>query len=583
MSPPKVQLNALQRWRLAGVGLLVAFAAARTTPDAIRLFEPLGIFDYATDANGTVASVPARVPKGSDALRAGDRVRIDRIKPFDRKPGLALDGFTRENFDRRLPIERAGRERTLHLVATPESPASRAIALLRVLLFLISIAFGAILVIVKPRIATLAFFMFTIGAQAPSTYTDVFFDVPWREIPTWIGDTLQGGAPVALLLFSTCLASAGNKSLRRVLAVLLGIAAAVLATLHAYAFWRVSYAGLPAAAFANAYTTGESIVSILNVLAFATAFVVARGADRQRTGYILAAFALAGGARLLSERYFPADSLANGLLLALGVVPSIVVWVAVVKHHFFNVDFVVSRALVYTAITAAVIGVIGSSEELLSYVFYNNTDLATGVVIAISMGVGACFGKVKEWLDHFVDRFVFRERRHQRTTLERIAANLIDAEDEETVLRALLHDVPSVLELSFSGIMTRQADGGYVLAEHWQWPSDGVERLAPTDAFALDVVKKRGVLSEAAIHSKMVTALFPQTPLTYAAPLYVDRMVSALVLYGRSVSGLDLDPDERLCLVRVMSNASIALASIELARYRPAEASPAMWALTGEH
>ena len=64
----------------------------------------------------------------------------------------------------------------------------------------------------------------------------------------------------------------------------------------------------------------------------------------------------------------------------------IVVWIAVVKHHFFDVDFVVSRALVYTAITAAVIGIVGGSEELLTYIFYNNTNLAYGLIIAISLG-----------------------------------------------------------------------------------------------------------------------------------------------------------------------------------------------------
>jgi hypothetical protein len=69
----------------------------------------------------------------------------------------------------------------------------------------------------------------------------------------------------------------------------------------------------------------------------------------------------------------------------------------------------------------------------------------------------------------------------------------------------------------------------------------------------------------------MVKSLFPNERLTYAAPLYFDRNVSALVLYGHSISGLDIDPEERVTLIRLMANASIALNAIELAGYRGTE------------
>jgi hypothetical protein len=68
----------------------------------------------------------------------------------------------------------------------------------------------------------------------------------------------------------------------------------------------------------------------------------------------------------------------------------------------------------------------------------------------------------------------------------------------------------------------------------------------------------------------MIKSLFPNERLTYAAPLYFDRNVSAIVLYGHSVTGLDIDPEERVTLVRLMANASIALNAIELATYRNA-------------
>ncbi len=567
----------MQSVRMVAVGIVVAFMVLRVVPDVYRLVQPLGVFDYVTNDDDVVTKVPDAVPKGTDALRMGDQVRIDRIQPFDRKPGIARIGFTEQNYDRRLPIERKGTERVVYLKATAESVASRAVILLRILLYAAAVGFGALLLIINPRLATFAFFVFCLGGAEPTTFTDVLFDPPWREIPSWIGDTISGQASLALLLFALCLAVDSHRG-RVMIGAVLGAAALSLGTVHAYDFWRVTYAALPAGWYSHLYATVETVANVLTAIAFAVAFVRTRGAERQRTGWIVASFAIAGAGRILSEHFFPMylNFWENGALLSLSIIPVIVVWIAVVKHHFFDIDFMVSRALVYTAITAAVIGIVGGSEELLTYIFYNNTNLAYGFIIGISLVIGSTFGRVKDFLESFVDRFIFRERHAQRTSLERVASNLLDADDAATVYSVLLHDVPSILDLSFSGIMMRTAEGGYTLAHEWNWPPECVSSLSPDHPLTRDIYKSRGVLPEDAVRSTMVKALFPNERLTYAAPLYFDRNVSALVLYGHSVSGLDIDPEERVTLVRLMSNASIALNSIELTAYRNAHAEIAL-------
>jgi len=577
----------MQSLRLAAVGIVVAFMLLRVVPDVYRLVQPLGSFDYATNDDGVVTKVPATRPKGTDALLLGDRVRIDRIQPFDRKPGIARIGFTQQNFDRRLPIERAGKERVVYLKAAPEPMANTAIILLRIILYVAAVGFGALLLIVNPTLATFAFFVFCLGGSEPTSFTDTLFDMPWRQIPPVLGDVISGQAPLALLLFGLCLA-VDNRRARLVIAVALGIAAFTMGAVSALDFWRVTYAALPAQGLHHIYTVVETAANVLTGLAFVVAFVRTRGGERHRTAWIIAAFVIAGLGRFLSEHFFPAhlNFWQNGTLLSLSITPVIVVWIAVVKHHFFDVDFVVSRALVYTAITAAVIAVVGSSEELLTYIFYNNSNLAYGVTIAVSLVVGSTFGRVKEFLEHFVDRFIFRERHAQRQALERVASNLLDAEDTATVFSVLLHDVPSILDLSFSGIMMRTAEGGYTLAHEWNWPPECVNVLSPEHQLTLDIYKTRGVLPEDAVRSTMVKSLFPNERLTYAAPLYFDRSVTALVLYGHSVTGLDIDPEERVTLVRLMANASIALNAIELATYRnalPASAMATPSTLAGQH
>lgn len=568
-SLPKVQLNRMQTVRMIAVGIVVAFMVLRVVPDVYRLVSPLGLFEYATDGDAVVVKVPATRPKGTDALHLGDRVRIDRIQPFDRKPGIAGVAYTQQNFDRRLPVERAGRERVLYLKAAAESPASRAIVLLRIVLYVAAVGFGALLLIVNPTLSTFAFFVFCLGGSEPTSFSDNLFDMPWRQIPPVIGDLIAGQAPLALLLFATSLSLRSLRA-RYVVAAILGVLAFAMGADSALAFWRLNYGALPAQGLRSAYDQAEMFANILTAVAFVVAFARTRGAERHRTAWIMAAFVIAGLGRITSEHLFPSylNFWQNGTLLALSILPVIVVWIAVVKHHFFDVDFVVSRALVYTSITAAVIFIVGGSEELMTYIFYNNTNLAYGAIILVSLVIGSTFGRVQGVLQNLVDRFVFRGRHAQRTALERVASNLLDAEDTETVYEMLLHDVPSILDLSFSGVMTRTGDGGYQLEHQWNWPAECVNCLTPDHQLTRDIRDSHGVLPEDAVQSTMVKSLFPNERLTYAAPLYFHRSVSALVLYGHSVTGLDIDPEERVTLVRLMANASIALNAIELATYR---------------
>ena len=572
-SLPHVSLTRPQWLRLVVVGVFVAFAVGRVVPDVIRAFEPLGIFGYVTDANGVVLHV-ASENKG-DRILLGDRVRVDRIKPFDRKPGFVGLSYSYDNRDRLLPIERHSRMRYLHLVARNESVASRVMTLLRILIFVIVVGFGAILFLVQPGIATAAIFAYTLSGDFPTTYADLYLPNPWRAIPEWIALAIAGAGRTALLIFAVSLLVESQRLIRLFVTVA-GTVGIGLGLLDAYAFWLETYAGRASQSDLDLYGHASSVITTLTIGVFVLAFARARGEERQRIGLIVASFALAGGARLASDALFPSRILPweNGILLTLTVLPIVTVWYAVVRHRFFNVDFVVSRAVVYVALTAAIIAAISLSEELGTYLFYNNTDITYGFLTIISMGVGACTGRIVELVRRFVDRFIFRERRAQRQALELIGGYILDAETIEDVHRALLQDAAHALNLSFAGIFSRMPDGGYELGHEYDWPPDGVRRFAPADDLTRDIARSRGALNFSGKQTARVKKYFPNERLTFAAPLFFDRNLSEIVVFGKNVSGLDLDPDERELLVRVVAHASIALNTIELARYRAARIEP---------
>ena len=608
-SLPKVSLSRSQTIRLIVVGILVVLALLPVVPDFVRFAYPLHFFGYQTNSDGVVTVVAPRTPrtpgpvaqaaakivalvqgKTSAAPRATpppeqdpilrrDRVRIDRIKPFDRKSGLTGRGYTYDNPQRYLPIERNGEERILHLVSRgPESDTLRSIDMLRIVLCIAAVGLGAMLFLVKPSIATAAFFVFCLAAvEAPSTFFDTLLPMPWRPLPAWIHDTMRGAVRPALLLFAFCLIDGDADAPReRVFAWFAAVIALALGTLNAYAQWSLNYAALPAEWFEQALRLCSYALSALIVIALLVAFVRAPGNDRHRISWIAVAFVFAGIARFASDAWYPGhiNGWQNGLLVSATIVPIVTIWIAVIRHQFFNVDFVVSRAVVYVSLSAAVIGTISVAEEVGTYVFYQNTDLAYGVLIGVSMIVGAFTGKLVAVFDRIADRFIFRDRHKQREALELIGGYILDAETVEDVHRALLQDAAIALKLSFGGILARQPDGGYQLAQSYDWPADLTIELGPDDALTRAIARTRGALTFTGKDTRIIQQSFPNERLAFAAPLFFDRTVSGIVVYGHNVSGLDLDPDERENLVRVVAHASIALNTIELNRYRNAAPAP---------
>ena len=567
--PPRVRLSRAQWLRLVIVGVLVLFAIGRVAPDCVRVFFPLGDFGYVTDTKGVVARVSGTSPRGSDRIESGDRIRIDRIKPFDRKPGFVGLGYSYDNRVRYVPIERAGHERILHLIARDESLANRLLVLLRIAIYIVVVAFGALLVIVKPNLGTAAIFIFVLGGEFPTTYLDLVIPNPWRQIPEWIAATLTGAARPALLVFAASLA--WNVPSLRVRVAWIGAGLALgLGTLHAYAFERLVYLGQPAGVASDLYATLSTVFTLATTIVFIIALARARGRARARIGWIVVSFAFAGVARLISDAFFPAhlSPQLNAILLTLAVLPIVVVWIGVVRDRLFNVDFVVSRALVYVALTAGVIGAITIIEEVGTLVFFYNSDLSYAVLIGLSVAIGAFTSRLRAPIERFVDRFIFRDRRSQRKSLEAIARNVIDAGSTDEVDDALLERTVTALELAFAGIYRRTPDGAFAFDRGIRFPRDIAMTIGASDPLVAAIAQTRSALAldgRTAAHNGRTLS---DDRVAFAAPLFIEREIGAIIVYGRNVGGLDLDPDERELVVEIIAHASIALGALELARLR---------------
>ena len=284
----------------------------------------------------------------------------------------------------------------LRLNARTESPELRFTDMLRIGLCIIAVGLGAMLFIVQAR------------ASRPPRSSCSRSPRSTRRRPTWTRssrsrggrccrgstDTIRGAVRPALLLFGLCLIDGDADAPReRVFAWIAGGLALVLGTLNAYC---------PVGAELRRASGPEHRAWRTSDASYAVSFLcVDRVHDRVR-----ARAAERPSPHRLDRRRVPvrrprAPPLRRPVSGAHPAVGRTACWYRAgssrssrsgspsLRHHFFNVDFVVSRAVVYVALSAAFFTAFGLIEEVGTYVFYNNTNLAYIVLIRpLLMGVG---------------------------------------------------------------------------------------------------------------------------------------------------------------------------------------------------
>jgi len=115
--------------------------------------------------------------------------------------------------------------------------------------------------------------------------------------------------------------------------------------------------------------------------------------------------------------------------------------IAILRHQLFDVDRVISRTLVYGALTvvlgAAYVGLVLVGQALFSS-FAGGSDLA---IAASTLVVAALFLPVRSRVQRFVDRRFYRRRYDAQRTLESFGARL----REQVELAALERDLQTVV------------------------------------------------------------------------------------------------------------------------------------------
>ncbi len=189
----------------------------------------------------------------------------------------------------------------------------------------------------------------------------------------------------------------------------------------------------------------------------------ARGIERQQLRWIVTAGVAVGLAFLLliaAGFVLPEgpvlDSLWGLALCSIGLIP-IGVGFAVLRYRLYDIDRVVSRALVYGAVTAvlalAYVGLVLAGQALFSS-FAGGSNLA---IAASTLLVAALFLPVRSRVQKFVDRRFYRRRYDAQRTLESFGTRLREQIDLGTLERDLQGVVTETMQPAHASLWLREA------------------------------------------------------------------------------------------------------------------------------
>jgi signal transduction histidine kinase len=230
--------------------------------------------------------------------------------------------------------------------------------------------------------------------------------------------------------------------------------------------------GLPGAEPLLRWLEPATLVLMLASLAGAVAAPVARfrrarGAERQQLKWFAFASALLVAAIVVPGAagypdFDQGSTLISGaaLALALPLLP-LAIGAAILRYRLWEIDLLISRALVYALLSACVVAiyvlVVGGLGALLQRSGSLPAALiATGVVAVL-------FAPLRERLQRAVNRLVYGERDDPYAVVARLGQRLEAALAPDEVLPALVETVAGALRLPYAAITLLQ-DGAFVLA-----------------------------------------------------------------------------------------------------------------------
>lgn len=520
-------------------------------------------------AGNIVVTVDARSPAYRAGLRTGDVIACLSVADAEvLSPQYAhLVAYAGQPV--RLCAEHNGAWRSLSFVPQRMERAHRiaslygspAMAALRLFVYVVFLFVGCALVMVRPSPMTWLLWVFC-ALNAPSAAANAVLVV-------------APSASYALLRVVLSIESDASSAV-------LALFALVVPQNTAPPGWRrVAFRIIAACALAIVgYAVCEALLTSVELgsigewldeafAAVTVAIVAARLAtmereERARFGW--AAFAIVYGVVVNDVRNVVPSSEISTAAGLLTVVMPLALMYAILRRHVIDVRFVISRGVVYAAVTTLVVGLIGVVDWATS-TYLHEARAALALDAAVTIALGFLLHRTYGWVESAVDFLLFRHKHEAGAYLQRLARTLPFAEHAEAVDRALVHDPYEKLDLAAAALFRPQGSR-YVASLADGWPTHAVPAFERDDDIVRFLLAERTHLFVGDLRAYVAQPFreLGGVP-ALAVPIFARSRLIAFALYGMHRDGTQLDPDEIALLERLCEAAAQAYVSIELTRY----------------
>ena len=200
------------------------------------------------------------------------------------------------------------------------------------------------------------------------------------------------------------------------------------------------------------------ITLVLALLSLALRFHRAAGVERQQIKWLLYVAALFLTAQLAIS--FGAIGEQFTSLVALGF--PIAIGIAVLRYRLFDIDVIIRKTLVYTALTALLALVYFGSVVLLQRLFGAVTGIGQSplAVVVSTLVIAALFTPLRRRIQDVIDRRFFRKKYDAQRILAQFALTARDETDLDALTAELVRVVQETLQPEGVSVWLRQTGKG---------------------------------------------------------------------------------------------------------------------------
>ena len=529
---------------------LSLFVIAINVVDLNEIWHPIGVFGYGTNVDGVVTGVDPGSPADLAGMRVGDRVDQSAMSVQDRWDLVQIPAVESPGMSRTLWLYHQDVRRRVTLVSIAEQmgAANQFVVALNALGAMLFVILGAAILMLRPAAATWGFFFFCLG-YAPTTEIEVnqVVQVPWVLVVDGIVNLLNSAGLAGLIVFSLQFLQASVSGWRRWALLATPLLVLCLAASHSAELVFTYVLARPAEWLAHTDVWLTAIGGAIVIIALIDTYVHRHGADRQRMRWVIFGFAVALVSQLvitiIQTEATNTSLTLTAIIELLACAAPIAVAYAVIKHHVIDINFVMSRTLVYGALTTLFVGVFAFIDWFVGRVL-DQTRWALVAEIAVAIAVGFWLNGLHARVDQFVDSVLFRRRHAAERRLARLTRGLPHSTSTGMIDTSLISEPYDALELTSAALFRRDASGRYERVSSHGWPASCAGELGTDDPLILHLQAERGAIRLSEIHWARDDAPGGAARPALALPIVVRHELDAIALFGGHRGGEDFDPDE---------------------------------------